>query len=120
MRNLRMRMTAGAVALAVAAAWSTPLLGQSSTTARPATSAAAPAKPVVNPRTADGHPDLQGVYDIATLTPLERPAMFGNNLLLTPQQARQLEKQNADRIAREALSSDGNRSAPPIGGDGSI
>ncbi len=23
------------------------------------------------PRTADGHPDLQGIYDIATLTPLE-------------------------------------------------
>ena len=26
------------------------------------------------PRLADGHPDLQGTYDLATLTPLERPA----------------------------------------------
>ena len=25
-------------------------------------------------RTTDGHPDLQGVYDVATMTPLERPA----------------------------------------------
>ncbi|HXP86440.1 MAG TPA: hypothetical protein VN841_17055 [Bryobacteraceae bacterium] len=26
------------------------------------------------PRTADGHPDLQGIWTNATLTPLERPA----------------------------------------------
>jgi hypothetical protein len=73
----------------------------------------------VNPRTADGHPDLQGVYDIATLTPLERPAMFGNNLTLTPQQAKRLEQQVADRKDQAARPSDGNRAAPPIGGDGS-
>src|SRR5438874_12768490 len=24
-------------------------------------------------RTADGHPDLQGMYDLATITPVERP-----------------------------------------------
>ena len=24
------------------------------------------------PRTPDGHPDLQGTYDLATMTPLER------------------------------------------------
>jgi hypothetical protein len=45
--------------------------------------------------------------------------MFGNNLTLTPQQAQQLEKQVADRIERAARPSDGNRAAPPIGGDGS-
>ena len=31
------------------------------------------AKPYSPPRMPDGHPDLQGTYDLATLTPLERP-----------------------------------------------
>ena len=26
------------------------------------------------PRTADGHPDLQGIWDVSTITPVERPA----------------------------------------------
>ena len=30
------------------------------------------------PRTANGHPDLTGNYDAATLTPLERPAEYGD------------------------------------------
>ena len=30
------------------------------------------------PRTADGRPDLSGTYDIATLTPLQRPADLGD------------------------------------------
>ena len=33
------------------------------------------------PRLADGHPDLQGMYDLATLTPVERPA--GSPLVMT-------------------------------------
>ena len=34
------------------------------------------------PRTPDGHPDLQGTYDLATLTPLQRAA--GQPLVMTP------------------------------------
>ena len=30
------------------------------------------------PRTASGRPDLSGTYDVATLTPLERPAEYGD------------------------------------------
>jgi hypothetical protein len=30
-------------------------------------------RPISPPRLADGQPDLQGTYDLATLTPLERP-----------------------------------------------
>jgi hypothetical protein len=69
------------------------------------------------PRTADGHPDLQGTYDIATMTPLERPA--GTPLVMTKEEAARLEKERADRVQRAALPSRGDRSAPPAGGDGS-
>src|SRR5580765_7795014 len=35
---------------------------------------AAPARPAATlPRTADGHPDFQGLYDVATVTPVARP-----------------------------------------------
>ena len=69
------------------------------------------------PRTPDGHPDLQGVYDLATLTPLERAA--SQPLVLTDDEAARLEKQVADRKFRAGLPSKGDRSAPPVGGDGS-
>jgi len=69
------------------------------------------------PRTADGHPDLQGIYDIATMTPLEREA--GTPLVMTKEEAARLEKVRADRVKRAAQPSDGNRKAPPAGGDGS-
>ena len=69
------------------------------------------------PRTPDGHPDLQGVYDLATLTPLERAA--GQPLVLTDEDAARLEKQVADRKFRAGLPSRGDRDAPPKGGDGS-
>jgi hypothetical protein len=69
------------------------------------------------PRTPDGHPDLQGVYDLATLTPLERAA--GQSLVLTDEEAARLEKQVAERKFRAGLPSKGDREAPPVGGDGS-
>ena len=40
------------------------------------------------PRTPDGHPDLQGVWYIATLTGLERPAMFAGKAALTEAEAK--------------------------------
>jgi hypothetical protein len=69
------------------------------------------------PRLPDGHPDLQGTYDVATLTPLERPA--GQPLILSDEDAARLEKQVADRKFRAGLPSRGDREAPPVGGDGS-
>jgi hypothetical protein len=70
------------------------------------------------PRTADGKPDLQGIWDYATITPLERPAAF-KDLMMTEAQARLLEKGVADRVERLGQPSDPNRTAPPQGGDGS-
>jgi hypothetical protein len=68
-------------------------------------------------RTADGHPDLQGTFDIATMTPLERAP--GTTLVMTKEEAARLEQQRADRVQRAALPSKGERDAPPVGGDGS-
>ena len=49
------------------------------------------------PRTPDGHPDFQGVWGYATLTPLERPAEFAGKEFLTEQEAKAYE----ERILRE-------------------
>jgi hypothetical protein len=46
------------------------------------------------PRTADGHPDLQGVWTNATITPLERPKEFGERLVISEAEARTIEAQN--------------------------
>jgi hypothetical protein len=64
-------------------------------------------------------PDLSGTYDIATLTPLTRPAKFGERLALTAEEARAIERQEAAIVAATNRRSDPNRSAPPAGGDGS-
>jgi hypothetical protein len=70
------------------------------------------------PRLPDGHPDLQGMYDLAMLTPLERPN--GLPLVLTDEQAAKLEKDAAAAQQAGSLPIDGNRAAPPKGGDGSV
>jgi hypothetical protein len=82
--------------------------------------AARPAKestPRAIPRMPDGHPDLQGIYDLATLTPVERPP--GQPLVLTDEQAKNLEKAVAERSVHADAPIDANRTAPPKGGDGS-
>jgi len=68
-------------------------------------------------RTPDGHPDLQGTYDLATLTPLERPA--GAKAALTAEEAAKFEKEVEARKQAAGQAISGDRSAPPKGGDGS-
>ena len=70
-------------------------------------------------RTADGKPDFTGHYDIATLTPLQRPAAFGDELFLTPEQAQAMERRAAVAKAEGSKNQDPDREAPPEGGDGS-
>lgn len=65
------------------------------------------------------HPDFTGTYDTATITPLQRPKEFGDNLILTPELAQAAELRVAQYKAAQAQSSDPNRNAPPAGGDGS-
>jgi hypothetical protein len=69
------------------------------------------------PRQPDGHPDLSGTYDAATLTPLER--MPGTNLVMTKEEAAK-EEATAVALKRQGDESiEANRAAPPKGGDGS-
>lgn len=56
----------------------------------------------VPPRTADGQPDLQGIFTNGILTPLERPAEFAGKAFFTEEEAAAYEKRivqqrNADR-----------------------
>jgi len=65
------------------------------------------------PRTPDGHPDLQGNWSSATLTPLERPQ--GQGPVLTPEEVRRIEQGQAEFVAGRTLASDPDR-APPVAG----
>jgi hypothetical protein len=56
------------------------------------------------PRTPDGKPDLQGIWDFRTVTPMERPAEFANKPVLSEKEAAEYEK----RIT-EQRNADSNR-----------
>jgi hypothetical protein len=69
------------------------------------------------PRTAYGHPDLQGNWSNATITPIQRPN--GQEPTLTAAQVAEIEGRRETQIEVEAQDSDPDRVAPPVGGDGS-
>ncbi|MGE3179145.1 MAG: hypothetical protein AB7O32_16870, partial [Vicinamibacterales bacterium] len=55
------------------------------------------------PRTVDGQPDFQGVWDFRTITPLERPKAFGNKLELTEKEAADFEASENARQNRDLM-----------------
>ncbi|MDA1092293.1 MAG: hypothetical protein O3A25_03315 [Acidobacteria bacterium] len=77
------------------------------------------------PRRPDGRPDLSGTYDIATLTPLQRPVELADQLVLTDEEAATLAAQASSLEGLFNIPDERNveggapREAPPVGGDGS-
>src|SRR6266849_9035356 len=67
------------------------------------------------PRTPDGHPDLQGTYDLAMMTPLER--LPGDPPFLTKEKAVVLERAEARRRSKDNEPLPADRPPPPVGGD---
>ena len=68
--------------------------------------AASTPRPWTPPHTEWGAPDLQGVWNFATLTPLERPREFADKAVLTAEEATEYER-TTDRRQREANSTAG-------------
>ena len=58
---------------------------------------AAPAWAQDGPRTAWGDPDVQGIWDFRTITPLERPEEYGDREFLTAEEAARAEQEVVDR-----------------------
>ena len=81
----RRRSTSGLVALLVVGWWAPALVWAQAA-----------------PRTPWGQPDLQGVWDFRTITPMERPESLGDQEFLTDEQIADLERGVADRNARLA------------------
>ena len=65
---------------------------------------AAQTEPVI-PRTPDGRPDLQGIWNFSSATPMERPAALAGKEVLTAEEAAQFEQQIAEnRITSDSIS----------------
>jgi hypothetical protein len=89
----------GAVVVAIAFAWAVLLAGQPPATNRNTapTSRAAHSEKWTMPRTPWGHPDLQGLWNNSTPTPLERPADVANREFLSDEEWAARAKEAATR-----------------------
>jgi hypothetical protein len=57
------------------------------------------------------------LYDVATMTPLERPNGLGNRLTLTKEEAAALEEYERQRQIKNDAPLSADRGAPPVGGE---
>ncbi len=67
------------------------------------------------PRTRDGHPDLQGIWTNATITPLQRPSVLAGKATLTDAEAAEFEK----KAAQDLQDVDGKSEHPLLAAAGS-
>src|SRR5436309_994435 len=68
------------------------------------------------PRTPWGHPDLQGIWDYRTITPLERPSALSGKQFLTDEEAATFEREENRRQNRDLIDpAKGGLQYPPGG-----
>lgn len=81
------------------------------------TAALSRAQTVEPPRLPDGKPDLQGVWDFRTLTPLQRPENRADQAVLTAEEVAELDSQSAAREVAAFAQSEVRDEPLPVGGD---
>jgi len=64
-------------------------------------SVSAQSKKPTGARTADGHPDLQGLWDFAQLTPLERPSEFAGKESVTEEEAEEFAQKRIETTHKD-------------------
>jgi len=94
-RLLVIAATAGVLASALAAQSAPPQARAKTAAAVKETNTWTPA------RTPDGHPDLQGIWDSASITPLERPKELGLKAFYTKEEAAAYEAQRMKDLNRD-------------------
>jgi hypothetical protein len=72
------------------------------------------------PRDSSGHPDLNGSWDAASLTTLQRPPGYGGRLVMTPEEVAAIEGRSAALNAQARQKTDPNATVKDIPEDGGL
>ena len=72
------------------------------------------------PRTLWGDPDLQSVWDVRTITPLQRPSGLAGRATLTEEEAAAVEAQAPEAVARIWWTRSGAPLVPTTGSGGTL
>ncbi len=73
----------------------------------PLMSEPAPGQDATGPRTPWGDPDLSGMWDFRTMTPLERPSELAGKEVLTDEEAAEYERNKLRELDKDLRVSDG-------------